>query len=63
MEIFEYPPIPSHTGKFYGINGNDYGYSFPESVEKWEFSITFNRWGAFVKHNGGKTIYTWPEIK
>lgn len=63
FEDFNNPPlVPAHTGRFFGVNGNHYAYGIPESIEKWEFSYTFNKWGAFVKHSGGKTLYTFPEL-
>lgn len=57
----DYPPIPAHTGRFFGINGRHYGYSEPTRIERWEWSVTFGRWGAFVVQSDGTTIYTYPE--
>lgn len=62
-DTYSYPPIPKHTGKFYGINGKHYGYSVPQSIDKWEWSYTFNKWGAFVTQADGTKVYTYPEVK
>ena len=60
---WDYPPLPEHTGRFFGINGKHYGYSEPQSIDKWEYSITFGRWGAFVVQADGTRIYTYPELR
>ena len=61
--MMNYPPIPNHTGRFFGISGHHYGYDTPKSIDKWEWSVTFNKWGAFVTQNNGQTIYTYPEVQ
>lgn len=60
-DIWEYPPIPAHTGRFYGVNGRHYGYA-PAEIIKWDWSVTFGRWGAYVMQSDGSTIYTYPEL-
>ena len=58
----DYPALPNTTGKFFGLNGKHYSYSHPKHLIKWEWSNTFNRWGAYVVQDDGTTIYTYPEL-
>lgn len=39
----------------------DYGYYPVSEILKWEWSTTFNQWGARVKFPDGKEIFTWPK--
>lgn len=36
------------------------GFEIPESVERWEFSTTFGRWGAVVIFSDGTRLFTYP---
>lgn len=60
--MINYPPIPQHTGRFWGINGRHYAYTEPRQVIKWGWSTTFGRWGAVVEQSDGTQIFTYPEV-
>lgn len=55
--IREYPPIPENATHFQ----RHYGYE-PATVRKWEWSVTFGQWGAFVTFADGAEMYTWPKL-
>ena len=52
----ELPPIPAAELFFTG-----WTYEKPAQVHAWEFSYTFNRWGAVVTFNNGRRVYTYPK--
>jgi hypothetical protein len=52
-----YPPKPENpTGKFQ----IDYSYEKPVAFHRWQWSNTFNRWGAFVTFANGWHGFTFP---
>jgi hypothetical protein len=38
-----------------------YGYEIPRRFIRWEWSVSFNRWGAVVEFDDDMPIYTWPQ--
>lgn len=38
-----------------------YSYEKPVEVLGWQWSVTFDRWSAFVRFENGWTGFTWPE--
>lgn len=54
----DYPPIPA-SNAFQGPDG--YAYTEPASVEGYDWSVTFGRWGAFVVWPDGRRMFTWPK--
>lgn len=55
-ECDTYPDKPK-TDLFQSASG---GFERAEVI-KWQWSNTFNRWGAVVRFNDGTELYTWPK--
>ena len=53
-----YGPIPA-AKRFQHHRG--YGYFKPAQIHGWQWSTTFNRWGAMVTFEDGWKGLTWPE--
>ena len=53
---FSYPPIPDSELFFTG-----WGYEKPAIVHGWDWSTTFNKWGALVTFDNGTRVFTYPK--
>lgn len=52
----DYPEKPA-TNLFQ----RDYGYREVSEILRWEWSTTFNQWGALVVFPDGRKVFTWPK--
>lgn len=55
--VADYPPIPIDAKLFQ----RNYVFAEVERLIRWEWSVTFGRWGAIVEFPDGYTCYTWPK--
>lgn len=53
----DYPPIPDASQFQHHAS---YRYETPKAVHGWQWSTTFNRWGAIVEFADGWKGLTWP---
>lgn len=53
-DSLSYPEIPDYTEFFTG-----YGYEKPETIHGFQWSTTFNQWGALVTFKSGQRVFTW----
>lgn len=50
-----YPPKPDHVSTYQGAPN-------PRALGRWQWSVTFGRWGRYVTRADGSELYTYPAI-